>query len=59
MNIVRSDCNNYNVATFIIRQSLLLDDRYGSATSLFITASNLFIFDSTTNCSLVMYIVGN
>ena len=38
---------------FVIKHSILLDDKQGKVTSLFLTAINLFKFDSNTRCSLV------
>ena len=42
----------------VIRRSFSEDDKYGKVKSPFLTAINIFKFDSNTRCSLVTYTFG-
>ena len=42
----------------VIRHSISEDDKYGKVKSPFLTAINIFKFDSNTRCSLVRYTFG-
>ena len=43
----------------VIRHSISEDDKYVKVKSPFLTAINIFKFDSNTRCSLVRYTFGN